>query len=173
MDAFTVSLGIGTSENARDRRSKFRLAFHFGLFQAGMTALGWVGGSTIERYIRQIDHWVAFALLAFVGTRMVISGLNAERVTYHTDPSRGGILVMLSFATSMDALAVGLSMAMIKQPILLPALIIGVVTYGLSMVGLIWGNQLGQRFGKRMEILGGLILISIGLRVLLSHLLGM
>lgn len=171
MDAFTVSLGIGTGQNANTRRAKLRLAYHFGLFQGGMTALGWLAGSTIEPYIRELDHWIAFALLAYVGVRMIRSGMKPGQESYRSDPSRGGLLVVLCLATSMDALAVGLSMAMLETQVLLPALIIGVVTFGLSLVGSTWGNQLGQRFGKRMEILGGVILIAIGARVLISHLL--
>jgi len=171
MDAFAVSLGIGTGENANNGRAKLRLAFHFGLFQAGMTLLGWLAGSTIERFIREFDHWVAFGLLAYVGIRMIRSGLNPEKETYSSDPSRGGLLVMLSLATSMDALAVGLSMAMIGSTVAFPALVIGLVTFGLSLFGSFWGNHLGHRFGKRMEILGGLILIGIGLRIVLGHIL--
>jgi putative Mn2+ efflux pump MntP len=169
MDAFAVSLGIGTDENANNRRAKLRLAFHFGLFQAGMTLLGWLAGSTIERFIRDFDHWVAFGLLAYVGVRMIRSGFNSQKAAYTSDPSRGGLLVVLCLATSMDALAVGLSMAMIGYTVIFPALVIGLVTFGLSLLGSVWGNRLGHRFGKRMEILGGLILIGIGLRIVLSH----
>ena len=170
MDAFAVSLGVGTSNQAKLIRSKIRLASHFGIFQCGMTLLGWLGGNTIENLIRNFDHWIAFILLAFVGGRMIGSGLPPDEESYSSDPSKGGLLVVLSLATSIDALAVGLSMAMIGSPILIPSLIIGVVTFLLSIFGLFFGNQLGQRFGKRMEIVGGLILIGIGLRILITHL---
>lgn len=171
MDAFAVSLGVGTGNSAKSRRSKFRLSFHFGIFQAGMTLLGWLGGYTIERWIRDFDHWLAFLLLAYVGGRMILSGLRLEQESYPSDPSKGGLMVMLSVATSMDALAVGLSMAMIGTPVFFPAAIIGLVAFGLSAFGLFFGHQLGNHFGKRMEILGGLILIGIGLRIVVSHLL--
>jgi len=169
MDAFTVSLGIGTGGQANDRRSKFRLAFHFGFFQMAMTVVGWFAGSSIAGYIQAFDHWVAMGLLAYVGGNMIRSGLNPEMESYVSNPSKGRLLVILSVATSIDAMAVGLSMAMLDAPWVVPAIIIGVVTWGLSSVGLLAGDRLGQRFGKRMEILGGLILIGIGLRVLVTH----
>lgn len=171
MDAFAVSLGIGTGRQAEDRRAKFRLAFHFGWFQMMMTVLGWLAGSTIAGLIAQFDHWVAMALLAYVGINMIRSGLNPEAECYRCDPSRGKTLIILCVATSIDAMAVGFSMAMLQTSVWIPAVIIGVVTLILSGFGLLVGNRLGARFGKRMEILGGLILIGIGLRVLATHLL--
>jgi putative Mn2+ efflux pump MntP len=169
MDAFTVSLGIGTGRQANGRRSKFRLIWHFGLFQAAMTVVGWFAGSTIADYIRTFDHWIAMILLAFVGGNMIRSGLNPEVESYISDPSKGKMLIMLSIATSIDAMAVGLSMAMLQEPWFVPAVIIGLVTWGLCSIGLLAGDRLGEKFGKRMEILGGLILIGIGLRILITH----
>jgi manganese efflux pump family protein len=171
MDAMAVSLGIGTTGQAKDRRSKFRLAFHFGVFQTGMTLLGWAAGSTIAAFIDGIDHWVAMALLGYVGANMIRSGLNKDGTSYSTNPSRGGTLMMLCVATSLDALAVGLSMAMLKTSIIFPALVIGVVASTLSTIGLLAGTRLGETFGKRMEIVGGIILIGIGVRVVLTHIL--
>jgi putative Mn2+ efflux pump MntP len=171
MDAFAVSLGIGTTGQARDRRAKFRLAFHFGIFQAGMTLLGWLAGSTIAGLISSVDHWVAMALLGYVGVNMIRSGLNPDGESYKTNPSKGKTLMMLCVATSLDAMAIGLSMAMIKNPVLIPSLIIGVVTSGLSIFGLLAGTRMGDTFGKRVEILGGLILIGIGLRIVFTHIL--
>jgi len=171
MDAFAVSLGIGTAGQAENRRAKFRLAFHFGWFQMMMTVLGWLAGSTIAGLISQFDHWIAMALLGYVGTNMIRSGLNPDEECYRCDPSRGKTLVILCIATSIDAMAVGLSMAMLKTSIWLPSIIIGVVTFFISGMGLLAGGGLGAKFGKRMEIIGGLILIGIGLRVLATHLL--
>jgi len=171
MDAMAVSLGIGTTGQAKDRRSKFRLAFHFGVFQTGMTLLGWLAGSTIATFIDSIDHWVAMALLGYVGVNMIRSGFNPQAETYASNPSKGGTLLMLCVATSLDALAVGLSMAMLKTSIIFPALLIGVVASALSAIGLLAGTRLGETFGKRMEIIGGLILIGIGVRVVLTHIL--
>jgi putative Mn2+ efflux pump MntP len=171
MDAFAVSLGIGTGRQAEGRRAQFRLAFHFGWFQMMMTIIGWLAGSTIAGLIDQFDHWVAMALLAYVGGNMIRSGLNPDVDCNRCDPSRGKTLVILCVATSIDALAVGLSMAMLRNSIWIPSIIIGVVTFFISGMGLLAGDRLGVKFGKRMEIVGGLILIGIGLRVLATHLL--
>ena len=167
MDAMAVSLGIGTTQYANSRRPIFRLSFHFGLFQFLFPVLGWLGGVPISQYLGGIDHWVAFGLLSFVGARMVRSGFDTESETHKSDPSRGRMLVLLSTAVSIDAFAVGLSLAMLKVNVFYPAAIIGVVTSALSLLGLRIGGRLGQTFGKRMEIIGGLILIAIGLRALL------
>ncbi len=172
MDAFAVSLGIGTSRQASTPRPIFRLSFHFGLFQFFMPILGWLAGSSIATLISAFDHWVALALLVFVGGRMIRSGVDSDGAPSPNDPSRGGTLIMLSVATSIDAFAIGLSLAMLHVAILYPSLVIGVVTAGLSLTGLLIGHRLGETFGKRMEVLGGAILIGIGLRVLISHLMG-
>lgn len=171
MDAFAVSLGVATAGAAKDRRSKFRLAWHFGVFQAGMTLLGWLAGNTVANFITAFDHWVALALLAYVGGGMIRSGLDPESECYSSDPSKGKFLMTLCVATSIDAMAVGLGMAMIGASVLFPSLVIGVVTLALSTIGLRVGNKLGEKFGKRMEIIGGLILIGIGIRVVLEHIL--
>lgn len=169
MDAFAVCLSAATTRFISGPRPVFRLSFHFGLFQALMPVLGWLAGTTVSRYIAAFDHWVAFGLLAFVGVRMVRSGLDFQGESHETDPSRGATLIMLSIATSIDAFAIGLSLAMLRVNILYPALIIGLVAGGLSLVGIFIGNRLGHTFGKRMELIGGLILIAIGLRVVISH----
>ncbi len=171
MDAFAVSLGIGTTGQARDRRAKFRLSFHFGVFQAGMTLLGWLVGSTVANFINAFDHWLALALLGYVGINMIRSGFDPDGESYQTNPSKGRTLMVLCVATSLDAMAVGLSMAMLKTPVFYPSLLIGVVASGLSIFGLLAGTKLGETFGKRMEILGGLILLGIGIRVVLTHIL--
>jgi putative Mn2+ efflux pump MntP len=171
MDCFAVSLGLGTTGYITRPRPALRLAFHFGLFQALMPILGWAGGYSIERIIRDFDHWIAFGLLAFIGLRMIRAGLSPEDGVRLQDPSRGRNLVMLSIATSIDALAVGLSLAALRVTILYPAVVIGVTTLALSLAALFAGRRLGTALGHRMQILGGLILLGIGLRVLLSHLL--
>jgi manganese efflux pump family protein len=170
MDAFAVSLGIGTTRAANNPRPIFRISFHMGLFQGLMTFLGWLAGSTVANLISAFDHWIALGLLAFVGTRMIHSGLHPEKETQKADPSRGGTLLLICIATSIDAMAVGLSLGMLKVEIMAPSVTIGVVTLALSLFGLLAGNKLGETFGKRMEILGGLILNGIGLRILFTHL---
>ena len=170
MDAFAVSLGIGTTGRASGRRPIFRLAFNFGLFQALMPVLGWLAGTGVAHFIEDYDHWVALILLAFVGLRMIRSGLDPHGESHASDPSRGSTLIMLAVATSIDAFAIGLSLAMLRVNILYPAVVIGVVTGGLCLAALLVGGRLGKVFGKRMETVGGLILIGIGIRVVISHL---
>ncbi|MBN1305464.1 MAG: manganese efflux pump [Anaerolineales bacterium] len=172
MDAFAVCLCAGTQLLTRGRRPAFRLSFHFGLFQAGMPVLGWLLGSTIAPLIRVYSHWAALGLLAFIGIRMIRSGLNGSQVEQESvDPSRGLNLVMLAFATSIDALAVGLTLAFIRIEVWYPAVVIGVVTVALSLLGLQLGNRLGACFGKPIEVAGGLALVFIGMRIVMSSVL--
>jgi putative Mn2+ efflux pump MntP len=170
MDVFAVSLGVGTSRYGSAWHCRLRLALHLGLFQGGMTFLGWLAGTQIANLISSFDHWVAFALLAFVGVRLLISGFSINEESHPIDPSRGVTLILLSLATSLDALAVGLSLAFLESNILVSSLIIGVVSLILSLIGTAFGRTLGSRFGKRMEIAGGLLLIAIGVRIVITHL---
>jgi putative Mn2+ efflux pump MntP len=170
MDALAVSLCIGTAGQIATLRGKVRLAAHFGIFQSGMTALGWVAGETIVSYVKGFDHWIAFALLAYVGVNLIRAGFDKDGKAFEQDPSTGKVLVMLSFVTSIDAFAVGLSISLLGVPILLSVVMIGLVAFLLSTVGLFAGIRLGKVFGKRMEIVGGLILLGIGIRVIFTHL---
>lgn len=172
MDCFAVSLGIGASPSPCTPRSIFRLSFHFGLFQGGMTLLGWLLGSTVVNLIADFDHWIAMLLLAWVGGRMLVEGISKHEekpVEECNDPTRGSSLVMLSVATSIDALGVGLSLALLKMNVIAASLIIGAVSLIVSVVGLLGGSRLSRRFGKGVEVLGGLVLIAIGLRIVLTH----
>jgi len=171
MDAFAVSLGSGVKLGPGPR-PVFRIAFHFGLFQALLPIVGWLFGNTIEPYVKNFDHWVAFGLLVFVGVRMLRSGLSKDEEEILKDPSRGWTMVMLSVAVSIDALAVGLSLAFLGVNIWTPALIIGLVTGVVSLIGLHMGHGIGKRFGKPVEVLGGLVLIGIGTRIVISHVMG-
>lgn len=172
MDAFAVCLGAGAAQQADGPRPRFRLAFHFGLFQFIMPVLGWAAGTTVEHYIQAFDHWIAFGLLAFVGGRMLWAGFHPEAEERKNDPSRGWTMVLLSIAVSIDALAIGLSLGLIGVFVWYPAIVIGVVTGLLSLVGLSIGNGLGKKFGKTMEIIGGIVLIGIGIRIVVAHLMG-
>ncbi len=171
MDAFAVCLAAGTLEKTHGVRPAFRLSFHFGLFQFIMPVIGWLAGMTIERLIQDYDHWIAFGLLGFVGGRMIYSALCGGDEKTSNDPSRGWNLVLLSIAVSIDALAVGLSLGVLGILVWYPAIIIGIVTSALSLVGLRIGNSFGKKFGKPVEIIGGLVLIGIGLRILIQHLM--
>lgn len=171
LDAFAVSVGASSSGSLVDTRSKVRLSFHFGLFQFMMPVIGWFVGIKIEPLVKNFDHWIAFSLLLYVGGKMIKESFNAKDEEMKSNPSKGMTLVILSVATSIDALVVGLSLAMIKIDIWQPSVIIGVVTGLLSLAGIYIGRFLGKKFGSKMELIGGLILIGIGLKILLSHII--
>jgi putative Mn2+ efflux pump MntP len=135
-----------------------------------MPLLGWFAGIHIAHLIRAVDHWIAFGLLLFVGARMIRASFQKDTETFLADPSRGMSLVMLSVATSIDALAVGLTLAMIQINIWYPCALIGIITAMLSVTGIFTGKYLGKKIGPRMEFIGGVILILIGARILISHL---
>jgi putative Mn2+ efflux pump MntP len=171
MDACAVAIASSAMLRTPSGRQIFRLAFHFGLFQAVMPILGWLAGRSVGELVAEWDHWVVAAILTFIGGKAVVtalrSGGDAARVV--EDPSRGGRLVALSFATSIDAFAVGVSFALLAVNVWYAALIIGLVTGALTVLSMFLGGFLGVRFGRRMEILGGLILIAIGIKVFLQH----
>ncbi len=171
MDAFTVALVAGTRQTTIHIRPLFRLSFHFGLFQFLMPIIGWYLGTTVSQYIEAYDHWIAFGLLSYIGIKMLRE--SNSRGTDHeslTDPTKGKMLVLLSIATSIDALAVGLSLAFLGTTIWFPSVVIGIVALIMTAVGMIFGKALGRRFGKIMEIIGGAILIGIGIKILIEHL---
>jgi len=170
MDAFAVAVVVALSLDTLTRHHLFRLSFHFGLFQALMLAVGWLLGSAAAGPLAACDHWVAFALLAFVGARAIRNATCDEPETVHPDRTRGWDLVMLSVATSIDALAVGLSLALIDSAILLPAAVVGGVAATLTLLGMAIGRRVGMCWGRRVEVLGGLILIAIGLHIVWDHL---
>lgn len=171
LDCFSVALCVGTMTGEKDFRFYFRLAFHFGFFQGGMALLGYLAGSAFVDLIAPVDHWIAFGLLAYVGVSMIRDGANPALAKPDVCPSRGMKLIVLSLATSIDSLAVGLSFALVDQSIGWPSLIIGLTSLLFTIIGLRLGDQLGHRFGKRMEIVGGVILLGIGARILLTDLL--
>ncbi len=170
LDAFAVSLGASSGGRIKDARSKFRLSFHFGLFQFIMPVIGWYVGTTIEPLVKNFDHWIAFALLFYVGGKMIYESFSDGDEAEKSNPSKGMTLVLLSVATSIDALVVGFSLALIDVDIWQPGIIIGLVTGFLSLFGIYIGGYLGSRFGKKMEMAGGIVLIGIGIKILLSHL---
>lgn len=170
MDAFAVALAAGLTLDEMNGRHLFRLGWHFGLFQAMMPVFGWLAGMTVQHHIAAYDHWIAFGLLSFVGGKMIYEALFAmPDEVRSSDPTRGWSLVMLSVATSIDALAVGLTLAMLGVSIWMPALIIGLVAGVLTVAGMLLGRRIGGIWGKRVEVLGGLVLVAIGLRILLEH----
>lgn len=171
MDAFAVAVACSLVLRQVSARQTFRMGFHFGLFQAMMPVIGWLAGQGAHKYIEKWDHWVAFILLSFVGGKAIYEAFQGEDDNAEaSDPTRGMSLVIFSVATSIDALAVGLSLAMMRVEILYPAAVIGVITAAITSMGMILGTRIGERFGSRMEIIGGLVLIGIGVKMLCSHL---
>jgi putative Mn2+ efflux pump MntP len=170
MDAFAVAIAAGIKLAPVTKRQTFRLAFHFGLFQAMMPMLGWLAGSRIAGHIQAEDHWVAFGLLGYVGLKMLWES-RSDKPAAVSDPTRGWMLVSLSIATSIDALAVGLSMALLAVAIWLPALVIGLVAAAFTTAGILGGSRLGKRWGRTAEAVGGCVLLAIGVKVLVDHLM--
>ena len=170
MDAFAVAVVAGASLEVLTARRIFRLAFHFGLFQAMMPVVGWLAGSAIHDRIASVDHWVAFGVLALIGSRMIIGAWREESHHRKADPTTGWHLVLLSVATSIDALAVGLSLAVLGNAIAIPALTIGLITAAITATGMTLGRRIGEQWGPRIEAAGGLALIAIGVKIVAEHL---
>jgi len=174
MDAFAVSMGVGLKLCQVDWRQTFRLGFHFGFFQAFMPVVGWLAGLTVASYVNAVGYWIAFALLVGIGGHMIWESFRSdeERALKTADPTRGLSLVVLSVATSIDALAVGVSLAMLEVSIWWPSVVIGVVAAAFTVVGLHLGCRIGAIVGRRMETVGGIILILIGVRIVVERYMG-
>ena len=170
-DCFAVSLSASITNRNLSRLQALRVSAFFGFFQSLMPLLGWLAGRTIVDLIANYDHWVAFGLLAFVGGKMLWESFHHEDSEKQVDISRGWMLFTLSIATSLDALAVGLAFAFEQVNIWQAISVIGIVAFLVAGIGFLIGRKVGQIFGKRAELIGGLILIGIGIQILLSHLL--
>jgi len=169
MDATAVSIGVAAAMPKWQMRSIFRMSFHFGFFQFFMPLIGWIVGSSVSAVLQQYDHWVSFGLLSFIAGHMAYEGFSNDKII-QKDPTRGIRLIVLSFATSIDALAVGLSLSFLKVAIILPAIIIGIITFLLSVFGVYIGNKIGHFFERKIAVIGGLLLIAIGIKILVEHL---
>lgn len=171
MDAFAVAVATGLSLGRVTGRHTFRLAFHFGLFQALMPILGWAGGRTVASFFERWDHWAAFGLLALIGGRMILEAVEDRKEKGRNDPTRGFSLVVLSVATSVDALAVGLSLSLLQVSIFWPAAVIGMVCAAFTAAGLHLGRLAGgaARLGRWAEGAGGVVLLLLGLHILSAH----
>jgi putative Mn2+ efflux pump MntP len=172
MDAFAVSVGVSLMHKGLTGGQTFRLSTSFGLFQFIMPVLGWVAGRNILKLIEKYDHWLAAGLLVFIGGRMILESFRGGEYSAEksSDQTRGFSLVMLSVATSLDALAVGLSLAALHVPIIYPAAVIGVVAFLVTAAGTRIGPALGRLIGKRAEFAGGLVLVLIAVKILADHL---
>jgi putative Mn2+ efflux pump MntP len=169
MDAFAVSVARGIATKSARNNDALKMAISFGSFQAFMPVLGWLAGLGLRDFISGVDHWVAFGLLGFIGCKMIYESVSMEQSEKETKKLTVYVLFVLSIATSIDALAVGLSYAFLNIAIAMPIIIIGTVTFVLSFLGVSFGSKLGHLFENKIEIAGGLILIGIGLKILLEH----
>ena len=169
MDSLAVSISGGIVMRPFCMRQSLRLALTMGIFQGGMTLLGWLMGVSFSSYITAFDHWIAFILLGFLGGKMIYESFGEEETTISSFSTK--TLLTLGVATSIDALAVGVSMAFLKTSIYFPAFIIGFVTFALSLIGVISGYRFGKIKGINVELFGGIILIGIGIKILIEHLM--
>ena len=169
-DAFAVAISMGLSARKASLRDAVRVGLFFGGFQALMPLLGYLAGSTVSAVIARYDHWIAFGLLAFIGGRMLWE--SARGTEEGGQPSLGALrkLLVLSIATSIDALAVGVSLAVLRENIWVNAAWIGCVTFALSTLGVLAGRRLGRRMQRCATVAGGLVLIFIGAKILIEHL---
>lgn len=169
-DTFAVSVSTGLLKNSIQFWQGVRVAVVLAFFQALMLLLGWFGGSQVAAYISNVDHWIAFGLLSVVGGRMIIEAFNPVEDKKNKSLSFR-VLVLMGIATSMDALVVGVSLAFFEINIWQSIIIIGFITFLAAMIGMLIGKCSNQKSSKKIEIVGGLILIVIGLRILLEHIL--
>jgi len=169
MDAFAVSISNGIIVQKDKLKLALKLGLFFGGFQAIMPLIGWLAGFSFKEMISDIDHWIAFGLLLIIGLKMIYEsfGMDSEQekkdLSYYT-------IIILSIATSIDALAVGVSFVFLKVDIILPVILIGIITFVMSFLGVFLGNKFGKLFGSKIEIIGGLVLIGIGTKILIEHL---
>ena len=169
MDSFSVAIANGLATKTFKIIKALKISAFFGFFQAIMPIIGWYAGVHILDLISDFDHWVAFFLLTFIGSRMIYESIRKKSNTIVSSLSIK-VLLILSISTSIDALAVGLSLSLLKVSIIIPAIVTGVVTFSLSFFGVYLGGRFGRVLKNRVESLGGLILVAIGLKILLEHL---
>ena len=169
MDAFAVSVCKGLAMKKMSWKKAIIIGLYFGIFQAVMPVIGYFLGTTFEKFITYVDHWVAFILLVGIGINMVKEAFNKESENRNDNVDMKTMLV-LSIATSIDALAIGITFACLKIHIVMPVITIGLITFIISVIGVKIGNRFGNKYEKKAEIMGGVILILLGIKILLEHL---
>lgn len=169
-DSFAVSVSCGLMKREIKFEQAIFVAASLAFFQAVFPVIGWIIGSTVKSLILSFDHWIAFGLLAFIGVKMIVEGIKPNGTLQNFDPFKWNVLVGLSVATSIDALAVGLSFGFLNLPILFLVIVIGVVTFIVSMLGMLFGKNIPARRSRQSLIVGGSILILIGIKILIEHL---
>lgn len=169
-DSFAVSVSVGLLKPEIHFSKACKVAFSLAFFQAMFPLLGWYIGSAIDEVISNVDHWIAFGLLAFIGVRMVIEGKNDGSSLKNLDPFKPRVLISLSVATSIDAFVIGITFGFLELPIYFPMAVIGGVTFIASMLGLLFGKNISVKRSHQSLIIGGIILILIGVKILAEHL---
>ena len=173
MDAFAVSICKGLVMEKVNKKQAFIIGLYFGGFQALMPLIGWFLGIRFQKYITSIDHWIAFVLLALIGGKMIVEAIrdpDVEEIGKKDPPRDHKEMFLLAVATSIDALAVGITFAFLDTPIVEATVIIGLTTFFLSILGVVVGNFFGTRYKKKAEIVGGILLVAIGVKILIEHL---
>lgn len=169
IDAFAVALGVGSYFGKTSNRQKFRLSFHFGLFQFIMPLIGWLAGNEIINFISDYANWFAIIILCTIGIKMIKDSFGDYEEKVSKDMTRGMSLINLSIATSIDALAIGFSIGIIGEKIVLPSIIIGIVAAAMTLLGIKLGETFSGKFGKKISILGGIILIIIAIKIMVEQ----
>jgi len=169
MDAFSVSIATGAAHKKTGNLNALKMAFFFGIFQAVMPIIGWLAGLSFRKYIESFDHWIAFALLALVGGKMIYEAIFTKQKQQKNNAMTLTVLLILSVATSIDALAVGITFSLIAESIAKAVIVIGLVTFAFSYIGVFIGEKLGHFFENKIEIAGGLMLLAIGIKILVEH----
>jgi putative Mn2+ efflux pump MntP len=171
IDCFAVAISTGIALKCFRVRYALRVGIFFGGFQAIMPVIGWFAGLSFKTYIESFDHWIAFGLLALIGGKMIYEALLLEEAEKSCDPNNLLLITGLAIATSIDALAVGVSFSILNIAIITPVILIGIVSFIMAFSGMYIGDRFGDIFGKKVEIAGGVVLILIGLKILIEHLL--
>jgi putative Mn2+ efflux pump MntP len=169
MDSFSVSITNGLTRKFVKVTDALKVGGFFGFFQAIMPVFGWLAGANVVEFIEGFDHWIAFGLLSLIGCRMIYESIKKDAKKVFGSLSLG-VLLVLSIATSIDALAVGFSLSFLKLSIVAPVIATGIITFSLSFLGMYLGSRFGRFFKNKIEILGGVILILIGINILIEHL---
>jgi len=169
MDTFAVSIVTGAAYKQLHIRHTLRMAGFFGGFQAFMPVVGYLAGLTVKQYVSNYDHWIAFGILAAVGLKMIYESFKIKEERKTPNPANLAVVLALAVATSIDALAVGITISLITHAIALAVIIFGAVTFGLSFAGVYIGKKFGHFFEGGIEIIGGLVLIALGLKIVIQH----
>ena len=170
MDAFAVSIVSGSAYKQLEIKHAFRIAFFFGGFQALMPLIGSLAGMSVKQYLANYDHWIAFGLLSAVGGKMIYESFKITPAEEIFNPSNIFVLLVLSVATSIDALVIGITLSFLQVSIVVAVIVIGLVTFVLSYLGVLLGRKVGHFFENKIEAIGGLILIGLGAKLLFEHL---